>query len=88
MKRSRFSEKQIIKAIKEYEAGRKVEDICRELGISNVTFYKWNKQYSGMDASHLKELKALKEENARLKRMYAEQGLQITMLKDVLGKKW
>lgn len=88
MKKSRFTETQIISALKENESGRKVEDISRELGISTGTFYQWRKKYSGMDASHLKELKELQAENARLKRMYAEQGLQITMLKDVLGKKW
>lgn len=88
MKKSKFSETQIISAIKENEAGRRVEDISRELGINPGTFYQWRKRYSGMEASQLKELKELKDENARLKRMYAEQGLQITMLKDVLGKKW
>lgn len=88
MKKSKFSETQIISALKENEAGRRVEDISRELGINPGTFYQWRKRYSGMEASQLKELKELKDENARLKRMYAEQGLQITMLKDVLGKKW
>ena len=88
MKKSRFTETQIIKALKENEAGRKVEDISRELGVSTATFYKWRKSYSGMEASQLKQLKELQAENSRLKRMYAEQGLQITMLKDVLGKKW
>lgn len=88
MKRSKFTESQIIKAIKENENGRSVEEISRELGINPGTFYGWRRKYSGMETSHLKELKELKEENARLKRMYAEQGLQITMLKDVLGKKW
>lgn len=88
MKKSKFTETQIIKALKENEAGRKVDDICRELGVSSATFYKWRKAYSGMEASQLKQLKELQAENSRLKRMYAEQGLQITMLKDVLGKKW
>jgi len=88
MKRSKFTETQIIKAIKENESGRRVEDISRELGVNPGTFYQWRRKYSGMEASQLKELKEVKEENARLKRMYAEQGLQITMLKDVLGKKW
>lgn len=88
MKRSRFTETQIIKAIKENEAGRSVEEISRELGINPGTFYNWRKKYSGMEASQLKELKELQQENARLKRMYADQALQITMLKDVLGKKW
>ena len=88
MKKTRFTESQIIKAIKENEAGRKVEDISRELGINPGTFYNWRKKYSGMDSSQLKELKELQSENNRLKKMYAEQALQITMLKDVLGKKW
>jgi len=88
MKRTRFTESQIIKALRENEAGRTVEEIAREMGIHKTTFYNWRKQYAGMDSSHLKELKSLKEENRKLKQMYAEQAIQITMLKDVLGKKW
>lgn len=88
MKKTRFTEIKIIKAIKENEQGRKVEDISRELGINPGTFYNWRKKYAGMEASQIKELKALQEENSKLKRMYAEQALQITMLKDVIGKKW
>ena len=85
MKKSRFSESQIIKAIKENEAGRRVEDISRELGINPGTFYQWRKKYSGMDTSHLKQLKELQVENAKLKRMYAEQALQLEMAKDVIS---
>lgn len=88
MKKTRFTERQIITAIKANEQGRKVEDISRELGINPGTFYNWRKKYAGMEASQIKELKALQEENNKLKRMYAEQALQITMLKDVIGKKW
>lgn len=88
MKKSRFTETQIIRAIKENEAGRKAEDISRELGISTVTFYKWRKKYSGMDASHLKQFKELQAENAKLKKMYAEQALQLEMAKEVISKKW
>lgn len=88
MKKSKFTESQIIKSLKENEAGRSVEEISRELGINSGTFYNWRKKYSGMESSQLKELKALQEENAKLKRMYADQALQITMLKDVIGKKW
>lgn len=88
MKKTRFTESQIIKALKENESGRSVEDISRELGIHKGTFYNWRKQYAGMDTSQLKELKELKSENAKLKQMFADQALQITMLKDVLGKKW
>jgi putative transposase len=88
MKNRRFTETQIIKALKENEQGRKVEDICRELGIHKGTFYNWRKKYSGMDASHLKELKELKEENRRLKEMYADISLDNLMLKEVLSKKF
>jgi len=73
MKKSKFSESQIIKAIKENESGRKADDISRELGISVGTFYQWRKKYSGMEVSHLKRLKELEQENAKLKRMFAEQ---------------
>lgn len=88
MKKSRFSESQIIKALKENEAGRRVEDISRELGISTGTFYQWRKKYSGMEVSQLKQLKELQAENAKLKRMYAEQVLMLEMAKDVISKKW
>ena len=88
MKKSQFSEAQITHALKEYENGRKSEDICRELGISKVTFYAWNKKYSGMDSDQLKRLKELEEENWKLKQMYADAALDIKMLKDVLSKKW
>jgi putative transposase len=88
MKKSRFTETQIIKVLKENEAGRKVDDICRELGISPATFYQWRKKYGGMEASHLKRLKELEAENAQLKRMYADQALQLEMAKDVISKKW
>ena len=88
MKKSKFTETQIIKAIKENESGRKVEDISRELGINPGTFYNWRKKYSGMEASHLKRLKELEAENAKLKRMYAEQAIQLVMAKDVISKKW
>lgn len=88
MKRSKFTESQIIKAIKENEQGRKVDDICRELGINPGTFYNWRKKYSGMEVSHLKRLKELEEENRKLKQMYADASLDIVMLKDVLSKKF
>jgi putative transposase len=88
MKKSKFSESQIIKALQENEQGRKVNEICRELGISAGTFYQWRKKYAGMEVSDLKRLKELESENAKLKQMYADLALQNTMLKDVLGKKW
>jgi putative transposase len=88
MKKSKFSESQIIKAIKENESGRKADDIARELGISVGTFYQWRKKYSGMEVSHLKRLKELESENAKLKRMFAEQALMLEMAKDVISKKW
>jgi putative transposase len=88
MKRIKFSESQIIKIIKEYESGREVNDLCREYGISRATFYNWKKKYSGMEASQLKRLKELEDENRRLKRMYADLSLDHEMLKDVLGKKF
>ena len=88
MKNTRFTESQIIKALKENEQGRRVEDICREMGIHKATFYNWRKKYSGMDASQLRELKELKEENRRLKQMYADLSLDNAMLKDVLSKKF
>jgi len=88
MKKSKFTEKQIIAAIKENEAGRSVDEITRELGIVAGTFYKWRKKYSGMEASQLKEMKDLQQENLRLKRMYADLALQNEMLKAVVSKKW
>lgn len=88
MKKSKFSESQIIKAIKENESGRKADDIARDLGISVGTFYQWRKKYSGMEVSHLKEFKELQSENSKLKRMYAEQALQLEMAKAVISKKW
>ncbi len=88
MKKSRYTESQIIKAIKENEQGRKVDEICRELGITPATFYTWRKKYSGMEVSHLKKLKELEEENRKLKQMYADVSLDNVMLKDVLSKKF
>ena len=87
MKKSRFTESQIVKALKEHEAGKKVEDICRELGINKNTLYNWKKRYSGMDVQHLKRLKELEEENRRLKAMYADLSLDHRILKDIVEKK-
>ena len=88
MKKSKFSESQIIKALKENEAGRSVEEISRDLGINKGTFYNWRKKYGGMEVSQLKRLKELEAENAKLKRMYADVSLDLQMAKDVLSKKW
>jgi putative transposase len=88
MKKSRFTETQIVAAIKQHETGRKSEDICREYGISKNTFYLWRKKYSGMDSLQLKRLKELEEENRKLKQMFADVSLDNKMLKDVLSKKW
>ena len=87
MKKSKFTETQIVKAIKEHEAGRKVEDICRELGITTTSFYKWRQRYGGLDVSEVKKMKELQEENARLKRMFADLSLVHEALKDAVSKK-
>ena len=87
MKKGKFTESQIVKALKEHEAGRKAEDICRELEISRATFYKWKSKYGGLEASDVKRLKELEEENSRLKKMFAELSLDHNILKDVITKK-
>ena len=87
MKKSRFTESQIVKALNENEAGKKAEDICRDLGINRNTFYNWKKKYSGMDAQHLRRLKELEEENRRLKAMYADLSIDHRILKDIIEKK-
>jgi putative transposase len=86
MKRSRFSEEQIIGILKEHQAGFSATDLCRKHGISDATFYKWRSKYGGMEVSDAKKLKALEEENRRLKKLLAEQVLDNATLKDMLGK--
>jgi putative transposase len=88
MKKQKHSESQIVKAIKEHDAGKSAMDICRELGVHKATFYNWKKKYSGMETQDLKRLKELEEENRRLKHMYADLALDNKILKDVLSKKW
>ena len=88
MKSSKFSETQIIKALKENEQGRSVGDLSRELGIDKSTFYYWRKKYGGMEKQELKRLKDLEDENRRLKQMYADVSLDNKMLKDILSKKF
>jgi putative transposase len=88
MKMKRFTETQVLKILKEYDAGKETKDICRDNGISRATFYNWRKRYGGMDASQLKRLKELEDENKRLKRMYADLSLDHELLKEVLEKKF
>jgi putative transposase len=88
MKRSKFTDEQIIGAIKQHEAGAKTQEICRKLGISDQTFYKWKAKFGGMDVSEAKRLRALEEENAKLKRLLADQMLDNVALKELLSKKW
>jgi putative transposase len=88
MKPSRFSEEQIIAILREQEAGAKTADVCRKHGVSSATFYKWKAKFGGMDVSDARRLKALEDENARLKKLVADLSLDNAMLKDVASKKW
>jgi putative transposase len=88
MKRSRFSEEQIIVILKEQEVGMATAEVCRRHGISPATFYKWKSKFGGMDVSEAKRLRALEDENAKLKKLLAETMLDNAMLKDLAGKKW
>jgi putative transposase len=86
MKRSRFSEEEIIGVLHEHEAGAKTEEVCRHHGISSATLYKWKSKYGGLEVSEARRLKALEDENRRLKRLLAESMLDNAALKDLLGK--
>jgi putative transposase len=88
MKRSRFSEEQIIAILKRQESGIATADVCREHGISSATFYKWKAKFGGLEVSDARRLKALEDENAKLKKLLAEQMLDNAMLKDVASRKW
>jgi putative transposase len=88
MKRKRFTEEQIIGVLREHELGAKTADVCRKYGISEATFYKWKNKYSGLDVSEAKRLKALEEENTKLKKLLADAMLDNAALKDLLAKKW
>ena len=87
MKKSRFTDEQIIGFLKQAEAGMPVKELCRSGGFSDATFYKWRAKYGGMDASMLSQMEAMEEENRRLKRMYADLSMQNDLLKEALGKK-
>jgi putative transposase len=86
MKRSRFSEEQIIGILKEHQAGLGAKELCRKHGVSDATFYKWRSKYGGMEVSDAKKLKALEVENAKLKKLLAEQMMDVATLKEMLGK--
>ena len=86
MKRSRFSDEQIIGVLKEHQAGLSAPDLCRKYGISDATFYIWRKKYGGMEVSEAKRLKALEDENVRLKKLLAESMMDVSTLREMLGK--
>ena len=87
MRKSKFTESQIVATLKQVEGGRQVKDVCRELGISDATYYVWRSKYGGMEAADVRRLKDLEEENSRLKRMFADLSLENMALKDVIAKK-
>ena len=88
MKKSRYKEEQIIAVLKEVDAGAKVQDVVRKLGITEQTYYRWKSKYGGMEVSDAKKLRALEDENRRLKQMVADQALDIQAMKAVISKKW
>lgn len=87
MRKTRFQETQIVKILKEVESGRMVKDVCREHGISDATYYNWKSKYGGMEASDIKRLKEVEDENRKLKQMFADLSLENRALKDIIEKK-
>lgn len=87
MRKTRFKETQIVKILKEVEGGRMVKEVCREHGISDATYYNWKSKYGGMEASDIKRLKELEDENRKLKQMFADLSLENVALKDIIEKK-
>jgi putative transposase len=87
MKKSKFSEPQIVAVLKQGDAGVPIKDLCRQAGISTATYYQWKSKYGGMDASDLKRVKELESENSRLKRMYADMALENAAMKELIAKK-
>ena len=88
MKKTRFTETQIVSILKRQESGVKVSDLCRELGISDATFYNWKAKYGGMEVSDVQKMKTLEEENARLKKIVANQAMELYAIKDLIEKKF
>ena len=88
MRKSRFTEAQIIGVLQEHEAGTKITELCRRHGITETTFHRWKRKYGGLQLSEARRLKALEEENRQLKRLVADQALNLQVVKDLLGKKW
>jgi len=88
MKKSRYTDSQILSILKQNEAGTSVADLCREHGMSDASFYKWRSRYGGMDVSLMKRMKELEDENRRLKKMYAEEKLKAEIAREAIEKKW
>lgn len=88
MKKTRYSDSQILSILKQAEAGTPVPELCREYGMSSASFYKWRAKYGGMDASLMRRMKELEAENKRLKKMYAEERLKAEIIQEAMGKKW